>query len=142
MKKHIFLFLIALFCSVAGAMAQKTVSGNVADASGEPLIGVSVTLQGSNTGAVTDIDGNYSLANVPSDGVIKFSYFGMASQDIKVDGRSTINVVMKEDNLHLDEEGNRLWLCKSKRPHLPHNHSIWSRDYQHSFVVAHGCARW
>ena len=103
MKKHIFLFLIALFCSVAGAMAQKTVSGNVADASGEPLIGVSVTLQGSNTGAVTDIDGNYSLANVPSDGVIKFSYFGMASQDIKVDGRSTINVVMKEDNLHLDE---------------------------------------
>lgn len=103
MKKHIFLFLIALFCSVAGAMAQKTVSGNVTDTSGEPLIGVSVTLQGSNTGAVTDIDGNYSLANVPADGVIKFSYFGMASQDIKVDGRSTINVVMKEDNLHLDE---------------------------------------
>ena len=103
MKKHIFLFLIALFCSVAGAMAQKTVSGNVTDTSGEPLIGVSVTLQGSNLGAVTDIDGNYSLANVPADGVIKFSYFGMASQDIKVDGRTTINVVMKEDNLHLDE---------------------------------------
>ncbi len=103
MKKHIYLLLIALFCGVASAMAQKTVSGNVTDTSGEPLIGVSVTVEGSKIGAVTDIDGNYTLKNVPNDATIKFAYFGMASQDIKSNGRTTINVEMKEDNLRLDE---------------------------------------
>ena len=82
MKQHIFLLLIALFCGMASAMAQKTVTGTVTDTGGEPLIGVSVTLQGSNTGAITDFDGNYSLSNVPADGVLHFSYFGMAAQDI------------------------------------------------------------
>ena len=103
MKKQIFFLLCALICGAMSAMAQITVTGTVIDASAEPLIGVSVTVKGSNVGAVTDLDGQYKLTNVPKDGTISFSYFGMATQDIKVDGRTTIDVTMHDDNLHLDE---------------------------------------
>jgi TonB-linked SusC/RagA family outer membrane protein len=80
-----------------------TVRGTVKDAKGEPLIGVTIQVKGKSIGTVTDINGNYNLANVPSDGVLEISYVGMKPQSIPVNGRTTINVVMEDSEKALDE---------------------------------------
>lgn len=85
-------------------MAQTmTVKGTVLDAkSNEPLIGVSVIEKGSSNGTMTDIDGNFNV-KVPKNAVLKFSYLGYQAQEISVNGKTLLNVVMKEDNAQLDE---------------------------------------
>lgn len=87
------------------AMAQSvTVSGNVTDPAGLELIGVSVSVKGDQTkGTATDIDGSYSLSNVPSDATLVFSYVGFGAVEKPVKGQSTINVVMQENSELLDE---------------------------------------
>ena len=101
MKK---LLCASLLTLVGGtALADVTVSGTVAEKGGEPLVGVSVLLNGTSRGTTTDIDGNYTLTNVPDNAVLTFRYFGMSTQEIKVDGRSHLNVEMADDALKLDE---------------------------------------
>lgn len=80
--------------------AQSKVSGTVKDANGEPLIGVSVMEVGTNNGAVTDINGNYTL-NVKPGAKLKLSYIGFTSKTIKASGNSQI--VLDEDNTALNE---------------------------------------
>ena len=75
--------------------------GNVKDENGEPLIGVNVVVRGTMIGCVTDIDGNFSLADVSENAVISISYIGYQTQDIPV--KATINVVLKEDSEALNE---------------------------------------
>ena len=82
---------------------QVTVKGKVVDATGEPLIGVSVRLKGTGTGAITDIDGNFVLSNVDADAVIVFSYVGYATQEIPLKGKTELNVVLKEDSNLMEE---------------------------------------
>ncbi len=82
---------------------SKTISGKVTDSSGAPLPGVSVIVKGTTAGVVTDVDGNYSLANVPGDATLVFSFVGMKTQEIAVVGKSTIDVVMQEETIGLDE---------------------------------------
>ena len=103
MKKSIFSFLIALICGMAAAMAQGNVSGTVFDDSGEPLIGVTVFVKGTQNGTVTDFDGVYNLNNVPSDATLSFTYVGMTPQDIPVNGRKTVDCILHEDHLGLEE---------------------------------------
>ncbi len=79
-----------------------TVSGNVKDISGEPLIGVSVVQDGTLNGAITDADGNYSLS-VPANSSIIFSSIGYKSQTVAVANRRTINVVLEIDEELLEE---------------------------------------
>ncbi|GGD52994.1 SusC/RagA family TonB-linked outer membrane protein [Muriicola marianensis] len=85
-----------------GLVKAQDVSGTVSDANG-PLPGASVVVQGTTNGTQTDFDGNYSLSNVGSDAVLVFSYIGYKTQEIAVNGRSTINVVLEEDAQALDE---------------------------------------
>lgn len=80
--------------------AQSKVSGTVKDANGEPLIGVSVMEVGTNNGAVTDMNGNYTL-NVKPGAKLKLSYIGFTSKTIKASGNSQI--VLDEDNTALNE---------------------------------------
>ena len=80
--------------------AQSKVSGTVKDANGDPLIGVSVMEVGTNNGAVTDINGNYTL-NVKPGAKLKLSYIGFTSKTIKASGNSQI--VLDEDNTALNE---------------------------------------
>ena len=80
----------------------KTVTGTVTDALNEPLIGVSVLIQGTSSGTVTDLDGNYSISVTP-DNVLEFSYVGMQKQIIPVGLQTVINVVMKDDSQMLGE---------------------------------------
>ena len=61
-----------------------TVSGKVTDSTGAPLPGVSVVVKGTTTGTITDFDGKYTLANVPGDAALVFSFVGMKSQEVVV----------------------------------------------------------
>lgn len=86
------------------AFAQNVdVSGTVLDDQGEPLIGVTVMVEGTSNGTATDFDGNYSLKNVPSKGKLVFSYIGYSQQVVDVKGRTRIDIKMSEDSQSLDE---------------------------------------
>ena len=78
---------------------QLTSTGRVVDAMNDPLIGVSVIEKGTSNGAITDMDGNFTL-RVPSGAVLQFSYVGYMTQDVKA--ASTMRVTMQEDNEVLD----------------------------------------
>ena len=79
------------------------VHGIVKDNTGEPVIGATVMEKGSsNNGVVTDMDGNYTI-EIPSDGLLAVSYIGCKDQEVKVNGRETINVNLADDNKVLDE---------------------------------------
>lgn len=79
------------------------VTGKVTDASGAPLPGVTIVIQGTTSGTITDFDGNYSLSNVPTGATLVFSFVGLRTQEIPVRGQSTINVSMQEDAIGLEE---------------------------------------
>ena len=99
-------YLFAMLWTISfGLFAQNiTVNGSVTDDTGMSVIGATVMVENnSGIGTITDIDGNYTLNNVPSDASLQFSYVGMVTQIIPVDGRSTIDVVMASDSELLDE---------------------------------------
>ena len=85
------------------APAVQTVTGTVVDATGEPIIGASVKVKGSNTGAVTDIDGNFTLrANTGDE--IEISYVGMTTQTFRVvEGQSSYNITLQDNTDALNE---------------------------------------
>lgn len=89
--------------NVQTVMQARTVKGQIVDAMGEPVIGASVQVKGTGTGVISDIDGNFTLSNVASDAVLVISYVGYQTQEVSVNGRSVINVTMKEDAEILDE---------------------------------------
>ena len=76
--------------------------GVVKDASGEPIIGVSVVVKGTTNGTVTDLDGNFSLANVKKGATLRFTYLGYNTQEIVYKGQP-LNVTLQEDSKALDE---------------------------------------
>lgn len=80
-----------------------TITGTVTDASdGSTLPGVSVTIQGTTVGVTTDVDGNYQI-DAPSDAVLQFSFIGMMTEEVPVEGRTTINVEMIPELVALEE---------------------------------------
>lgn len=83
--------------------SQSKVSGKVTDSSGSPLPGVTVVVKGTSQGIITDFNGNYTLSNIPKNAVLQFSFVGMTMQDAKVGTQSTVNVVLKEETIGLDE---------------------------------------
>lgn len=99
--RHIMLFQEGMSTSVS--QQQKKVTGKVTESSGVPLPGVTVVVKGSNTGALTDMDGNYTLPNVSENAVLQFSFVGMRSQEISVAGKTSIDVVMEEEAIGLQE---------------------------------------
>lgn len=82
---------------------QRTIKGTVSDEYGEPLIGVSVLVQGTTTGTITDIDGNYTLEILNDEAVLEFSYIGYQKISLRVAGASSFNIIMKEDAQQLNE---------------------------------------
>lgn len=94
---------MAGFAAYSQVLQIETVSGTITDDVGDPLIGVNVRIDGRSTGTATDFDGHYSLQDVPSDATLIFSYIGFETQEIPVNGRSVIDVIMKSDAQLLDE---------------------------------------
>ena len=94
MTRKAWLVLAAVLCLSFPALAQNViVTGTVYEPDGEPAIGASVTLKGQTTGVATDIDGNYRI-EAPANGTIVFSYIGYNTQEVAVEGRTTINVTL------------------------------------------------
>jgi TonB-linked SusC/RagA family outer membrane protein len=109
MKKHVVnlskgmfsLMMWALFLSI---YAQEiTVKGTVVDTRGEPLIGVTIQLENSTVGTVTDYEGHFTLQNVPNDATLEVSYVGMTTQLIPLNGRTVLNITLEEDTEMLEE---------------------------------------
>ena len=99
--KRILLSLFVLACSF-GMLYAETVRGTVVDAAGETLTGVSVVVEGTQTGTITDFDGNFSI-EAPLNGSLTFSYVGYTTTTVKIQGRQILNIVLKEDNKLLEE---------------------------------------
>ncbi|WP_255491400.1 SusC/RagA family TonB-linked outer membrane protein [Dysgonomonas sp. ZJ279] len=101
------LFMALFVCTLVSAQtAKSSVSGIVTDASGVTLPGVTVAVKGTSVGTISDYDGNYSLdlskATTPNP-VLVFSYIGYLAQEVTVNGKTEINVVLAEDAQKLDE---------------------------------------
>lgn len=94
--------ILFVLLAASWTYAQVNVSGIVKDDAGEPLIGVSVLIEGTSTGAVTDFEGNYSLT-ASDDAILVFSYIGYTTERIAVAGKKVINVILKSDDKVLEE---------------------------------------
>ena len=99
-KPLVTLFLLCLF--PMGALAQNVVKGTVNDEAGEPIIGATVKVQGTQQGSITDFDGKFSI-QAASNATLEISYVGYVTQKVKVAGQSNLNVVMKEDAQMLND---------------------------------------
>jgi len=89
--------------NVFNSQQASKVTGKVVDTTGAPLPGVSVVIKGTTNGVITNLDGEYSLANVPVGATISFSFVGMKPQSIAVGNKTTINVTLEEESIGLEE---------------------------------------
>lgn len=92
-----------MFVGLQYAAAQQlNVKGTVTDPSGEPVIGASVMVEGTKTGTSTDIDGVFTVT-ADAKGKLRISYIGYEPQEVAINGRKEINIIMKENSAVLDE---------------------------------------
>ena len=104
MKRKLMLLLACLFVgiSLVTAQTQKVTGVVISEEDGQPVVGASVLVKGTTQGTITDIDGNFNLANVPSSAkTLQISYIGMQTQEVAI--RPTVKVVLKSDAQNLDE---------------------------------------
>ena len=100
--KKLLLALLGMVTAIS-LSAQTTITGIVTDETGEPLIGAGVVVEGTTTGTITGIDGDYMLT-VPADAVnLVFSFIGLADQVVAINGQTQINVTLSADQTFLDE---------------------------------------
>ena len=101
MEKRLMTFIACLFLSLGMALAQTQVSGTITSSEdGSPVIGASIKVAGTQTGTITDVDGNFSLA-APANAKLEISYIGMISKTVKA-GKN-MKIVLDPDNHALDE---------------------------------------
>lgn len=82
---------------------ERTITGQVLDTKGEPLIGVSILVKGTTDGAITDLDGNYKIMTKNDNPVIIYSYIGYKTQEVPLKGQTSINITMLDDTQVIDE---------------------------------------
>lgn len=95
--------LLMMFCSFTLVCAQISVSGKVMDEANEPVIGANVMLKGGKTGTITDMNGMFKISVPGKSSVLVISFIGYASKEVTVGNKKTLNVVLKEDGVTLDE---------------------------------------
>ena len=100
-KKMIICFLAMIPLFVFSQ--TKTITGNIVDSNGQPIIGATVMVKGTSSGTVSDMDGNFTLSDVPEDAVLQISYIGYATQEIPVAGKTSFGVVLQEEAQALEE---------------------------------------
>ncbi|MDP2888985.1 MAG: SusC/RagA family TonB-linked outer membrane protein, partial [Bacteroidota bacterium] len=88
---------------VLSSQQTNKVSGKITDSSGGSLPGVSIVVKGTTNGTITNIDGEYSLSNVPANSTIVFSFVGMKTEEILVGNKTVINVTLTEETIGLEE---------------------------------------
>ena len=95
--------VVVLLQKEAVNQKTKTITGTIVDQSGEPVIGASIVVKGTSNGTITDIDGNYTLANVPENSTINISYIGYQPLTYPASSKELTKVTLKEDSEMLDE---------------------------------------
>ena len=100
-KKYIIAAMATSFALNMNAQSVK-VTGTVVDSNNEPVIGAYIKVKGSSKGAVTDLDGHYTI-DADKNATLVISYVGMANQEEKIGNRSQINFVLKDDANDLNE---------------------------------------
>ncbi|MDR1983321.1 MAG: SusC/RagA family TonB-linked outer membrane protein [Prevotellaceae bacterium] len=103
LKKGGIILLLFVGISVSSFAQTRTITGTVVDEKGEPLVAVSVFVQGTRIGDYTDAKGNYTLKNVPEKAIIVFSSIGYTTQTISAGDRSIIDVTLAEDAVAIEE---------------------------------------
>ena len=101
--KHIIITPKEEQLSISSEQQQKSISGKVTDSSGSSLPGVSVVIKGTNKGIITDANGIFILSDVPANAILQFSFVGMKTQEVKVTGKTSMNVKMEEESIGIDE---------------------------------------
>ena len=102
--KFTYTLLLMVTCIfISNAQTVTTIKGNIVDSNGELLIGATVLEKGTTNGTQADFDGNFSLENVKSDGILVVSYVGFKTVEISINGQSSINVVLEIDSDELEE---------------------------------------
>ena len=97
------LFIVLLLFTSWSAFAQREVRGKVIDDTGEDMIGVNILIQGTSTGTITDLNGNYVL-DIPGDGtILVFSLVGYITQTVDIGNRSVVDVTLESDLQQLQE---------------------------------------
>lgn len=99
---QILAFVFLLLTSTVSAQTQ-TIKGTIVDASSEPIIGASVLVEGTTNGSITDLDGNFTLMNVPSTGKLVVSFVGYQTQTVDIKGQTVFKLVLQEDSKLIDE---------------------------------------
>ena len=89
--------------NVGAAQQGKKITGKITDKTGSPLTGVSVVVKGTTNGVISDSNGNYTLQNAPDDATLQYMFVGMVTQEKAVGNKSTINVVLEEENIGIEE---------------------------------------
>ena len=87
----------------AAAFAQTQVTGHVADVRGEDIIGANVTVKGTSNGTITDIDGNFTINVDDKNATLAISFIGYKTKEVKIDGKTHLQIVLEEDTETLDE---------------------------------------
>ncbi len=82
---------------------RQSASGKVTDSSGAPLPGVTVAIKGTTQGTITDANGGYSLSNVPGNATLVFSFVGMKTEEIPVNNKAVINVILNQETIGIEE---------------------------------------
>ena len=92
-----------LFANNANAQNQQGLTGTVTGNDGEPIIGATIFVTGTQNGTLAGIDGSFDLSNVPANGTIEVSFIGYTTQKIPVNSQSRIDIILEEDVLMLEE---------------------------------------
>ena len=93
MKKHIILFIVVFFASILHAQVI-SIKGTITDTNNETLPGVSITIKGTQTGTVSDINGNYTI-KVQKGNILEFSFVGMVKQSVTIGKQNVINIQIR-----------------------------------------------
>ena len=102
LQRKLLLAVLLLTASASLYGQTGTVTGTVLDAQGVPVVGATVLVEGTQNGVVTDLDGRYTLRNVPSNGLLRFSCLGYEDQVKHVNGANTVNAIIQEVSQNLD----------------------------------------
>lgn len=96
------LFVLLLLVNLS-LIAQQTITGTVKDSGGQPMSGVTILVQGTTVGALSGIDGKYSLQLPEGAKILRFSFIGYKDQEVAIEGRPSINITLEEELTGLDE---------------------------------------
>lgn len=99
MKRTAALCLVGAFCSLNAQAQNIQVKGNLVDGTGEPLIGATVKVKGNaSVGAVTDLDGNFSISVPSENSILVFTYVGMKTKEVKIGTKRELKLTLEDDN--------------------------------------------